>query len=285
MVPAVIAKIVSMQPNFTVSENEIAQYVMNHTDSIITSTISVVAKETGTSEASINRFCKKLGMKGFNSLKIALAQESFYNKMNNQQPNTRTGNLLSSVSQDYQRILLNTTALLEEQTLGQAAESLKQADMVYIFGVSETAFVTQEFASRLSLVGIRAKSVTDYSDINIEASHIRKQDLAVFIVSSVLLRGLLPVITTCRDRRAKVLAISSYDAPQLDGLADAKIITSDTITAKNSVSISNNLIFLYVIDVIYTMLLAGDKTLRDKKLGSDVMRNNNQTPDNFLYYP
>ena len=47
MTPAVIAKIISMQPNFTVSENEIAQYVMNHTDSIITSTISVIAKETG----------------------------------------------------------------------------------------------------------------------------------------------------------------------------------------------------------------------------------------------
>ena len=285
MIPAVIAKIVSMQPNFTVSENEIAQYVMNHTDSIITSTISVVAKETGTSEASINRFCKKIGLKGFNSLKIALAQESFYNKMNHQQPGTRTGNLLSSVSQDYQRILLNTTALLEDHVLGQVVESLKQAEMVYLFGLSEAAFVTQEFASRLSLVGIRAKSVTDYSDINIEASHIRKQDLAIFIVSTVLSRGLLPSITVCRDRRARLLAISSYDAPQLSGLVDYKIVTSDTITAQNSVSISNNLIFLYVIDVIYTMLLASDKTLRDKKLSSDVMRNHSQAPDNFIYYP
>ncbi len=285
MTPAVIAKIISMQPNFTVSENEIAQYVMNHTDSLITSTISVIARETGTSEASINRFCKKIGFKGFNSLKIALAQESFYNKMNTPSQNPRTGNTLASVNQDYQRILLNTTALLEEDTLIQVVECLKKAEMVYIFGLSETAFVTQEFAGRLSLVGIRAKSVTDYSEINIEASHIRKQDFAIFIVSTVLSRGLMPPINICCERKAKQLAITSYDAPQLNDLVDYKLVTSDTITAQNSVSISNNLIFLYVIDVIFTMLLNSDKTLRDKKLSSDVMRNRSQAPDNFIYYP
>lgn len=285
MTPAVIAKIISMQQNFTVSENEIAQYVMNHTDSIITSTISAIAKETGTSEASINRFCKKLGLKGFNSLKIALAQESFYNKMNNPSQGSRNGNILSSVSQDYQRILLNTTAMLEENALQQIVETLKKAEFVYIFGLSETAFVTQEFASKLSLVGIRAKSITDITEISIEASHIRKNDFAIFIVSSVLSRGLMPSINMCRDRGAKLLAITSYDSPQLNEIMDYKLVTSDTITARNSVSISNNLIFLYVIDVVYTILLGSDKSLRDKKLNSDVTRNHNQTLDNFMYYP
>ncbi len=59
MVQAVIAKIISMQSNFTVGENEIAQYVMNHADEVMTSTITTVAQNTSTSEASVNRFCKK----------------------------------------------------------------------------------------------------------------------------------------------------------------------------------------------------------------------------------
>lgn len=285
MTPAVISKIISMQPNFTVSENEIAQYVMNNTDSIITSTISVIAKETGTSEASINRFCKKLGFKGFNSLKIALAQESFYNKMKHPSQNVPGSNILASISQDYQRILLNTTAMLEESILIQIAEALKKAETVSIFGLSETAFVTQEFASKLSLVGIRAKSVNDITDINIEANHIRKQDFAVFVVSSIVSRGLIPSVNTCRDRGAKLLAITSYDAPQLAELFDYKLVSSDTITAQNSVSISNNLIFLYVVDVIFTILLSSDKKLRDKKLNSDTIRSRNLSPDNFMYYP
>ena len=281
--PAVIAKIISMQPNFTVSENEISQYVMNHSESIISSTISEVAKETGTSEASINRFCKKLGYKGFNSLKVALAQESYYNKMNAAMQDNQDRNLLSSVSQDYQRILLNTTAMLDERVIEQVAETMRKSDMIYVFGLPDTAFVTQEFAGKLSLAGIRAKSVTDVTGISIEASHIRKSDFAIFIVSSIFVRDLSPSITLCRDRGAKTLAITSYDAPQLNEFMDFKLVTSDAITARNSLSISNNLIFLYVVDVVYTVLLNSDKSLRDKKLAGDALRNQNQMLDNYLY--
>ena len=56
---AVIAKIISMQSSLTVSENEIAQYVINHPDQVVVSTITAAAQSTHTSEASINRFCKK----------------------------------------------------------------------------------------------------------------------------------------------------------------------------------------------------------------------------------
>ena len=88
MVSTVISKIISMQPNFTVSENVISQYVIGHAEQILTTTITALADETGTSEASINRFCKKLGYKGFNGLKIALAQESFYNNMVQETPSS-----------------------------------------------------------------------------------------------------------------------------------------------------------------------------------------------------
>lgn len=283
MSPAVIAKIVSMQPNFTVSENEIAQYVMNNTESIISSTISVVAKETGTSEASINRFCKKLGYKGFNSLKVGIAQESFYNKMSSQAQGAQGGNILSSVSQDYQRILLNTTAMLEENTITQVAETIKTAGTVYIFGLSETAFVAKQFEEKLAHVGIKAKSVADITSVVVEASYIKKTDFAIFMVSSIFVRDLVPAISLCRDRGAKTLAITSYDSPQLSELVDYKLVTSDAITAQNAVSISNNLIFLYVVDVVYTVLLNSDKTLKDRKLNSDAVKNRNQMMENYLY--
>ena len=89
VVSAVIAKIVSMQQSLTVSESEIAQYVINNVDTVATSTITAVARNTNTSEASINRFCKKIGYKGFNSFKVALAQENFYNSMQKAEPAER----------------------------------------------------------------------------------------------------------------------------------------------------------------------------------------------------
>ena len=99
MVSAVIAKIISMQSSLTVSENEIAQYVINHPDQVVVSTITAAAQSTHTSEASINRFCKKIGFKGFNSFKVALAQDSFYNSMREAEP-VNQGSFIAAISQD-----------------------------------------------------------------------------------------------------------------------------------------------------------------------------------------
>jgi hypothetical protein len=66
-------------------------------------------------------------------------------------------------------------------------------------------------------------------------------------------------------------------------MSDYKIIISDKIVTNNAVSLSNNLMFLYVIDIIYTALLGSDKALRQKKLNSDAILNNFQMMDAYGY--
>ena len=131
MVSAVVAKIISMQQSLTVSENEIAQYVINNAETVVSSTITAIAKTTNTSEASINRFCKRLVSKGFNSFKIALAQENFYNSMKDQSDSGAQEGFVATVSRDYRHMLVNTTAMLDEDSVVQAAAAIRQARHVY----------------------------------------------------------------------------------------------------------------------------------------------------------
>ena len=131
MISPVIAKIISMQQSFTVSENEIAQYVMNNANTVVTSTITAIAKNTDTSEASINRFCKKIGYKGFNSFKVALAQGSFFNSMQAVEA-AGQDSLVASISRDYSSMLLNTTAMLDENQVLKAAKALAQAHLYFL---------------------------------------------------------------------------------------------------------------------------------------------------------
>lgn len=280
MAPAVIAKILSMQPSFTMSENEIAQYVMHHSDSVVTSTITVIAKNTGTSEASINRFCKKVGFKGFNGFKIALAQENFYHTVKPQI--SADAGFLASVTQDYQEMLVNTSAMLDEDTLRRAAECLKNSRQIFIFAMSNTACVAHELEFKLALAGIGAKAVVDPVRMRVQAANFQSGDLSVVIAPTLLMRDLYQTVSACKDRGGKVITITSYDSPKLNDLVDYKFITSDKINTHNSISLSNNLTFLFVADVLYSILLDGDKSLRQKKLNSDVALGGYQTMDSHL---
>lgn len=281
MVSTVITKIVSMQHSFTMSENEISQYVMNHADQIVSSTISEFAKETGTSEASINRFCKKIGYKGFNGFKIALAQENFYNNMMKQNNPSTDNGFISSVTTDYRQMLMNTSAMLEEKIILSAIDCIKTAQNIHIFSLLNVALIAKDLQFKFNQIGIRSNSYNDIIDMRIQATNIIPGDLSIFIAPTIMMRDIYQIANASLERGAKNLTITSYDSPKLDDISDFKFIISDKIVTNNSVSLSNNLMFLYVIDIIYTALLRSDKSLRQKKLNSDAILNNYQMMDSY----
>ena len=283
MVSNVISKIVSMQHSFTVSENEISQYVINNPDRVVSNTISTIAKETGTSEASINRFCKKIGYKGFNGFKIALAQENFYNSVMRQNTYPGDNGFISSVTADYRQMLMNTSAMLDENTVLEAVNGIRNAKNIHIFSLSNVSLIARELQFKFDQVGIRSKASTDIIDMRIEASNIVSGDLSIFIAPTIMMRDIYQIANASLERGAKNLTITSYDSPKLGDISDYKFIISDKIVANNSVSLSYNLMFLYVIDIIYTALLGSDKALRQKKLNSDAILNNFQMMDTFGY--
>lgn len=284
MVSAVITKIISMQPSLTVGENEIAQYVINNADKVVTSTITAVAQNTHTSEASVNRFCKKIGFKGFNAFKVALAQDSFYNSMREAETDSQDS-FIATISQDYRHMLINTTAMLDEHQIFRAAAEIQKASHVYIFSTSYTRFIAQEFEFRLGMVGIYAKAIYDLTDARIIANGIGREDVILVIAPTLLVRELYQAISICRENGAVIISITSYDSPKLSNLIDYKFIISDKITTQNSVSISNNLMFLYVTDVLYCALLDRDKSLRQKRLDNDsILDNLHRMGNSFFEY-
>lgn len=282
MVSTVISKIISMQPSFTVSENTISQFVINHAEQLLTTTITALADDTGTSEASINRFCKKLGYKGFNGLKIALAQENFYNNMT-QETASSNGNFISTITSDYRSMINNTAALLDENTVFNAADAIRQAKNVNIFALPNTAFIARELRFKLEMVGIRAKEFTDPLNISLQASNVSRGDLSIFITRSIMIKDIYQAATTSLDRGGKNLTITSVDSPKLNDISDYKFIVSDKVVAENYVSLSNSIMYLYVTDVIYGALLKNDKGLRQKKLSSDALLNNIQSMDSRAF--
>ncbi len=283
MVSNVISKIVSMQHSFTMSENEISQYVINHPDLVVSSTITTIAKETGTSEASINRFCKKIGYKGFNGFKIALAQENFYNNIMKQNSYTGDNGFISSVTADYRQMLMNTSAMIDEATVMKAVDYIRSSKNISIFSLSNIALIARELQFKFDQIGIRSKAFTDIIDMRIQATNLSPGDLSIFIAPTIMMRDIYQVANASLERGAKNLTITSYDSPKLNDLSDFKFIISDKIIANNSVSLSNNIMFLYIIDIIYTALLASDKSYRQKKLNSDAILNNFQMMDSFGY--
>ncbi|MDQ0360398.1 MurR/RpiR family transcriptional regulator [Breznakia pachnodae] len=281
MASTVIMKIMSLQSSFTSSENEISQFVMKNQDTVITNTITTLAKKIGTSEASINRFCKKIGFKGFNSFKIALAQSQFQDESLGINDPTKESNTLDSLSYDYRQIISHTSAMIDLEALATCAEYMTSTNRIHIFSAINTESVAREFSFKLKLVGIDADVHCDSIDIQLCLSSLSEDDLLIAIVPSILNKDIYPALTSAKEKNAKVVLISSTDSTKFNDIIDVKFITPDRLISKYSNSISNTLMYLFVCDSIFETLLRNDKTLRQKKLNSESIINSNQSIDSY----
>lgn len=282
MASVVISKIISLQSSFTVSENEISQFVINNPDFVITNTITNLAKKIGTSEASINRFCKKVGYKGFNNFKIALAQNNHYSNMRKENSLNADSSIIESMSLDYIQLIKNTSAMLNEESLNNSVELIKEAETIHVISLINTSFIANELAFKLSLIGLKVKSHIDKLDIHLCTSNLSSKDLLIVIAPTLLCNDIYPALMMAREREAKIISITSTDSPKLDDIVDVKLITPDKIIANNSLALSNSLMLLFTIDLIYGLLLRDDKTLRQRKLNSDTIINTHQSIDRYL---
>lgn len=282
MSSVVISKIISLQSNFTVSENEISQFVIQNPDFVMSNTITILAKKIGTSEASINRFCKKLGYKGFNNLKISLAQNSYYNSLELDNQVDIEASIIESMSLDYRQLIRNTSAMLNEDTLVKCANIIKTSTNIHIISLINTSFIASEFAFKLCLLGLNVKVHTDILDIHLCSCNLSHDDLIVIIAPTLLCKDIYTSLISAKQHNSKIISITTNDSPKFDDILDVKIITPDKIIANNSLSLSNSLMLLFTIDTIYALLLKDDKALRQRKLNSDTVINSHQTIDQFL---
>ena len=60
--------------SFSKMHKRLADYILENSDKAILMPISELADESGVSEATIVRFCKKCDLKGFHHLKINIAK-------------------------------------------------------------------------------------------------------------------------------------------------------------------------------------------------------------------
>lgn len=61
--------------NFTAHEKDVAEYILSHLDQISELSAGELAKASYTSKATVVRLSQKLGLNGFQNLKITLTAE------------------------------------------------------------------------------------------------------------------------------------------------------------------------------------------------------------------
>lgn len=241
-----------LYPSMGKAEKQVADWIENNPKKIISLSIVELAEQCGCSEATIVRFSKRLGLSGFQALKLAIAAAGGAERVSTHIcKDDAPFEIFQKVSNDIFLSLDRTRQVLSAENLQKAADALCQANKIALFGLGNSASVAGDGAHKFLRAGLNAVAYSDNHMQVIAASHLKKGDVAVGISHSGSSKDIVDALKLAREQGATTVAITNEGKSPLLKTADIVLFTSAEETRHNILGLTSRLTQLAIIDALY----------------------------------
>jgi DNA-binding MurR/RpiR family transcriptional regulator len=256
----VLARVRAKLPEFTGALQRVAELVLTDPASAARSTIVELAERSGTSPATITRFCRALGFEGYADLRLGIAGETgraaraggWTDDIGREiQPTDPLERVLGQIMAADTRAMHDTAALLDLREVGKAAEAIAAASRVDIYGASGSALVGAEMQFCLHRIGVAAWAWTDVHNGLASSALLHPGDVALGISHSGQTRETIEMIAEAGSHGATTVALTSFPRSPLADVADIVLLTATQATTFRPDALSARHPQLVVLDLLY----------------------------------
>lgn len=261
---SVVAVICASYDTFFEAEKKIADCIKERKEEVVDMTVAELAQASGTSDATVSRFCRRCGFKGFQNLKMALAKEV----MEEQQKAIQVSNDIDrkDMTQSLQNILANKVAeltdtvnMMDEEALEQALTLLEKADLVQVAAVGNTIPVAMDCAFKLNQLGIRAVSGTIWDGEAARAFNLTRKDVLLVISNSGASKRLQALAEGAKENGAKLILVTNSGTSPLARISDVKLITATREKLLTGEFWFSRITAMMVVEMLYLFLFTSKK--------------------------
>lgn len=252
--------LISSTREFSGTEQRIVNYILNHREEAPTMTAAQLARRSGTSEATISRFCKHLGFDNYRSFQFSLGRDLTL-KHNGLDLDGEIS--LDNVEDSLKSILATKMGELEATLRGidgacvrNVVKRLAGANVIQIAAVGNTNSVALDATFKFSQLGLRC-TTHEVNEIAVGfALTMQPKDALLVISNSGRSQRLMRVAQAAKNRGACVIAITGDEQSPLARLAsyvlrtvnhEALLTTGDFAFSKISA--------MAIIETLYYFLL------------------------------
>lgn len=241
---------------FSPKLRKIADYVIKNPNIVINSSITELSALSECSETTIFRLCKALNLKGFQDLKITVAQDTIKEPVQNIHEeileNDSPSTLLNKIFTSHITGLQEALNVISENELNQAIDLLASASRIDFFGNGGSAAIAMDAYLRFMRTGIPCSYQPDthFQLISLSVSN-PKSAVLVAISHSGSNKALLEGVKIAKERGMKVLAITSYLRSPISQLADLTLYTPTNEIKVRSEATSSRLTQIALLDALY----------------------------------
>ena len=247
----------------TSAERRVADYVISHRQKTQFMSISELAEEAGVAEATISRFCKRLGYKGYSAFKLAVANAS---------AQRGPGDLLAgevlpqdTIQEMCQKIyatdldaIAQTLDLIRPGAVAAAADLLLSAGRVLCMGQGGSMILAMECAHLFSTAMPNFSAVWDSHLQAISAAQMSRGDVVIYFSYSGSTEELLANLRVVRERGGKTILITHFPKSPGAAYADVVLQCGSQESPLQLGSVAARVAQLFLVDVLFSEVCRRD---------------------------
>ena len=256
-VPALVLKMQALYDRLNAAEKKVIRYVIDHPEEVVSLSVSDLADKSGSSEATVVRACRSVGMKGYQDLKLSLIQnivtplQSIHEEIGE---TDSASAVLDKIFQSTIHTLKYTRDVIDITAVERAAGLIMQARRIAVFGLGNSHAIALDAQHKFLRLGLDVTAFADSHLQSISSAFLGTGDVVLAISHSGSSRDVIEAASVARENGAKVISISNIGTSPLTKVSDVSLCTASNETKYRIVAVASRHAAMVIIDVIYTLI-------------------------------
>ncbi|HNP63418.1 MAG TPA: SIS domain-containing protein [Woeseiaceae bacterium] len=271
-----LEQIRQLLPQLSPSEGRVAQWVLNHPKEAAGATLAMLSRECKTSEPTVLRFCKRVGLGGFRELGIRLT-EALSNPLSyvhrDVGPDDSSSDAILKVMDASIQSLIDMRAGLSSMPIDRSVAILKKARQIALGGLGASGHVAGDACHKFFRLGIPCSTLVDTPTILQFAAIAEANDVLVLLSHTGRWPEFATAARLATARGATVIAITNPDS---ELAREASVLFPCPVIEDTSIytPMSSRLAQLALLDALYVALaLASGEQAADRlRISKDALR-------------
>ncbi|WP_312858223.1 MurR/RpiR family transcriptional regulator [Pseudonocardia pini] len=242
---------------FSPAEQRVARAVVGDPAHVFELSVTEMAGYSGTSVGTVVRFCQRMGLRGFQDLKLRLARETHPTGeplLTEVADGDGAGEVLGKVLAGSARALTEGAGTVDAAVLDRLVGVLLGARRIVFAAVGTSAPLAADIAYRLTTIGLPATFPADVHVQHVTARMLGPADVLVAISHTGSTTETLAVTRTAAEAGAVTAALTSFLDSPLTGLVDHLLVAGSRETSYRIEAMTSRLVHLAVLDALYVAI-------------------------------
>jgi len=251
-----LVRVRAVMPALAPAEQRVANAVLADPGGVAAMTISELAEVASTSETTVIRFCKQIGVPGYPQLRLQLAAQSAQEQVRPEvggdiEPGDSLADVVGKVAFADERAVRETAQQLDVEALSKVVAAVAKAPRVDLYGTAASSFVALDLQQKLHRIRRVAFAWSDVHVALTSAALLGEGDVAIGISHTGTTVEVVEALEEAAKHGATTVAITNFPRSPLARTADLVLTTAARETTYRSGAMSSRIAQLTVIDCLF----------------------------------